>query len=324
MIVTLVINLVNAGLNYVFIFGKFGFQPMGLMGAGLATCIAFILEFTIMFTIGFRGLMSRRLFKTNPVETLSVDEEITTDASILVPEKSKESGMALFRFQPSGWRIRIPGVTASILRISHPTFWEELAISLGFLGFFMMIASFGESALAAHTSIVRIESFSFMAGYGISIAAMTLVGQALGSGSAADAKRSFTISISLGVIAMGSFGIFMCVAPEWFLGWFIADKGVSFPPIAMPLYFLTAIQQPFIGSTLVLAHGLRGAGETAMPFVAQLLGVTVIRVGLGYILAFPMGLGLEGIYWGTVFDWMLRTAVLILIFLRGNWETKKV
>lgn len=51
-----------------------------------------------------------------------------------------------------------------------------------------------------------------------------------------------------------------------------------------------------------------------------MLGVVGVRIGIGYYLAFPMGLGMEGIYLATVFDWMMRTTVLGIIVLRGNWE----
>lgn len=51
MVVSIIGNLLNIGLNYVFIYGKFGFEPMGLVGAGLSSLIARIVMLALMITL---------------------------------------------------------------------------------------------------------------------------------------------------------------------------------------------------------------------------------------------------------------------------------
>lgn len=51
MIVSVIANLVNVGLNYVLIFGKFGFPAYGLVGAGVASLISRIVMFIIMAAV---------------------------------------------------------------------------------------------------------------------------------------------------------------------------------------------------------------------------------------------------------------------------------
>lgn len=324
MVTTAIINFVNIGFNWVFIFGNLGAPALGLVGAGIATVIALAVEFAIYVWVGFRGVRLKRIFHRDQIEAPSIGEEIEPAPAILTPGRGASSSVTLFRFAPSGWRLIVPGATGSILRISHATFWEEVAITIGFLGFFGMIGSFGELSVAAHVAITRIESFSFNAGFGISIAAATLVGQALGGRSPGDARRAWGVCLMLGMGTMGLMGIVMCLAPEWFMYWFGSKENAGLSAIAIPLLILAAVEQPFIGATLVLANGLRGAGSTLAPLAAQMIGVTIIRLGLGYYLAFPLGMGMIGIYYATIADWVFRAAVLGLIVARGRWALKAV
>ncbi len=324
MLTTLAINIVNVFFNWCLIFGNLGFPKLGLYGAGVATCIALLVEFGIMSFVGFRGIRPRKLFAAVPVEATTVDEEIEPSPSLFATSTEEDGVDGVFKLSKSGWKLYIPTTTASIFRISHPAFWEEIAISIGFFIFFGMIGSFGDLAYAVHTSIIRIESFSFMAGYGVSIAASTLVGQALGARDKEKALRSFSMCISIGMSIMGFIGILLCLFPEWFLGWFVSDQREAFMGIGIPLMIITALSQPLTASTMVLANGLRGAGETTYPFIAQMIGVIGIRAGLGYLLAFPLNLGLQGIYIAMAFDWVVRTAILALIVLKGNWSEKEV
>ncbi len=325
MITTVVANMVNVSLNYTLIFGKFGFPELGLFGAAIATAIAFTTEFSIYLAMGLRGIRPRRLF---PIERLDFihpgEEDVEVSSEPVRAGVPDETRTDVLRFDPAGFRLRLRGSTGMMLRISHPSFWEEVGVSIGFLVFTAMLALFGEEALAAHSAVVRIESFSFMAGFGIAIATATLVGQALGARQVKTARRTFAICLTLSTMFMGSLGILFCLFPEWFVGWFVyGEENGTFMPLAAMLFILASLQQPFIGSAMVLSGGLRGAGHTMAPFVAQFFGTIGARLGGGYVLAFVFEMGVEGLYWATVLDWVLRTAILGGLLLTGRWERAK-
>lgn len=307
MVITLITNIINVALNYVMIFGHLGFPALGILGAALASFISLMGEFLIFTALGIRGMKATRVFKA-PAQTIPPE-----------PGETDSSGGEVLRFTRRGLRFVLPNATRTILRVSHPSFWEEVGITFGFLVFFAMISSFGEMALAAHTAIVRIESFSFLAAFGISIAAATLIGQALGAGNIADARRSFWLCIMLGSCIMGVMGIIFCLFPGWFLGWFVSPGG-DFRDIGIPLLIIIAVEQPFIGMGMVLANGLRGAGQTTAPFVAQFTGVVLVRISLSYFFGFTLGWGLQGLYLATIFDWLVRTALLGWLVMQRKWE----
>lgn len=326
MMTTLIINVANIVLNYTLIFGNFGAPALGLVGAGIATSLSFALEFVILAFVGWRGIRPRRMFQALALELpVSRQEEMgEISAPVYPPAPVDPEHAHVLRFSREGFRLRIPGVTRSILRISHPSFWEEIAVSLGFLVFIAMIAELGEAALAAHTAVTRIESFSFNAGFGVSVAAATIVGQALGAGSLKDARRVFSLTLTLGVVIMGSIGILFALEPEWFLKWFVAEEGGNFLPLATTIFLLAALEQPFIGAAMVLAGGLRGAGMTMAPFFSQLFCTVGIRIGFGWYFGFHLGWGLEGLYWATVLDWLCRTVILSVIVMGGRWEKMEI
>ena len=324
MVITIIANIVNVTLNYILIYGEFGAPRMELYGAGLATCIAITLEFFCFVALGIFGVKALRVFRPEPIATpatgqeLQVYEEHYRARRQLAPVKDR------LHFTAAGLVPVLPKFTRTIFRVSYPVALEEILMTIGFWSFFAMIGEFGEIALAAHTAIIRIESFSFLAGFGISIAAATLVGQALGAKSPDNARRSFAHCFSLAFVLMGFIGLMFTLFPDWFLGWFVASDAEDFTAFAVPLMIIVSIEQPFIGAGNVLANGLRGAGETTSPLIAQLFGVIGARVGGGYLLAFPAGLGMEGLYWATVMDWTLRTAILGVVVLRGKWQNIEV
>lgn len=224
----------------------------------------------------------------------------------------------VFRLTRHGFRLRIPVVTGRILRISAPALLEEALISIGFFAFIRLIAGFGTTALAAHSAVVRIESLSFMIGAGFSVAASTMVGQSLGRRDPRSAVLAFAWCAWFSAVSMATLGIIYALIPEALLSWFSREK--DFLSIAIPLLIIVSIEQPLIGAAATLSGGLRGAGDTLSPSLAQLFGNILIRVGGGYFLSVRLGMGVQGVYWATVADWGMRFVVLFSLVLRGRWR----
>src|SRR5271154_92216 len=130
-------------LNFVLIFGQFGFPAMGVDGSGVATLIAYVIGGVIFFFV------------------------------------LRFPGMVL-NFH---WERLWPQVELGkrILRIGYPAAIEQLVIQLGFVAYVAFIASYGEKEVAAYFIGVRILALSFLPGLGFSSAAATLVGQGLGA-----------------------------------------------------------------------------------------------------------------------------------------------
>jgi len=398
---TILINICNVFLNYVLIFGKFGFPRLGMVGAGIATGLALFIGWAFLMSMTVRGLHPRSLFhapypvygetddsekaieaggvaaldtmpppprrvdthpagdvrppfkdlrlddsspntRTSPSsdqsdltdrtddlrsaptpKSASISPGPTYSALSTAPPSARGAGeKGVFRFVRSGLRLWIPEVTPTVLRVTAPTVVEEIFVSAGFLTFFWMLAQSGTTAMAAHSAVVRIESLSYMLSVGFTVSASTMVGQALGRGDAAMARRVFWLCALFAMTLMGSLGIVFALVPGWLLGWFA--KGQGFLDIAVPLLLIASIEQPMMGAAATLSGGLRGAGDTVSPTISQFFGTLGVRVGIGYFLAFHLGLGIQGVYWGTLIDWTVRASILTVFVLRGRWKTVRV
>lgn len=325
---SIVVNLLNVALNYVLIFGKFGLPRLGMAGAGIATALALVIGTGVLLVLAGRGLHPKRLFdepvvpEVNPAELgiePSTNPVIPAAQTPPAPPDAAAAPDATFRLVREGFRLRVPGVTGTIFRVSRVSLLEELIVSVGFLTFYRMIATFGTTAMAAHSAVVRLESLSYMIGAGLAVSSSTLVGQSLGRRETATAARAFQLCALLAASLMGTLGIVYAAIPHHLLGWFSMRPG--FIELAVPLMIIAAIEQPLIGIAATLGAGLRGAGDTFSPTIAQLVGNLGFRIGFGYLLAFHFGLGIQGIYWATVIDWFLRTLVLTGFILRGRWRS---
>lgn len=288
----LAVNTINVVLNYVLIFGHFGAPKLGMLGAGIATGAS--------YAFGALWLMWRLRGGVRP------------------PGPFGEAEGAVLRLPRRGEGPRPDGLTGSLLRVAAPASLEELLVSAGFLSFYAMIALCGTEALAAHTIVVRIEAISFTMGAGCSVAAATMVGQALGRGDHSAALRAFWMNTVIGVVLLGGSGIMFAMFPQALLG--IFHGGAELLAIGTTMMYLVAVQQPVLAITSTFAGGLRGAGDTLTPNIAQFVGTFLIRIGFSWYLGFEKGLGMEGIYLATCIDWSVRALILAGLIWYGRWR----
>ena len=85
---------------------------------------------------------------------------------------------------------------------------------------------------------------------------------------------------------------------------------------------IAAFEQPLMGAAMVYAGALRGAGDTRSPMVIGALSVWLVRVPLGWFLAYRMRLGLMGLWLTMIADWGARSAAFWWIMRRGRWKSQ--
>ncbi len=168
--VTLWINAVNLVLDYILIFGIFGFQGLGILGAGIATTLSRMIGVFLLIIAINKGKSG---LKFSLKSSWSLDRK-------------------MFK---------------NITQIGYPAGLERLVMRVGQLVYSSMIIAMGTKVYAAHNIAGVIESFSYMLGFGFAIAASTLVGQNLGVKKPELAERYAVLSNFLGTIFMIFVGI---------------------------------------------------------------------------------------------------------------------
>jgi putative MATE family efflux protein len=285
MFITLLMNVVNTTLAVFLIFGLGPFPRLEVFGAALAANVAALVGASVVLAVLFHG---RRFIKVHLRDII---------------------------------RIHRPAI-ALLLRIGLPAGLEMFATRIGFLLYYRIIASLGTEALAANAIALRIESLSFMPGMGIATAAMTLVGQTLGSGQVALAEKSMRRCTLIAAGLMSFLGLVCLAAARPMASLFVSDEHVVY--LSALCIQVAAFEQPLLGFVMVQMGGLRGAGDTLTAMVVSLIGSTFVRVPLVFLLARTLGLGLVGAWVGALVDWAIRGAVLYLLVRRGRWKRIRV
>ncbi|WML43418.1 MATE family efflux transporter [Neobacillus sp. PS3-40] len=207
----------------------------------------------------------------------------------------------------------------SILKLSTPAAIERLIMRLGQVLYFGLIVKIGADTYAAHSIAGNIETFSYMPGYGLAIAATTLVGQSVGAKRSKEAYQYGMMTTWIAVGFMSFVGVLLYFLSPWFATWFTTDKNAVY--MIVTALRIDAFAQPALAIGLVLAGALQGAGDTKSPMYSTAIGMWVIRVLGVYILGIHFGMGIVGVWLSIAIDLYVR-AIFLLYRFRNTSKTR--
>lgn len=185
--ISIVINVVNAVLDYVLIFGFLFIPEMGIVGAALATVIARLIGSIALF------------YYVNRVKTLA--------------------------FRRDYWSLDKTHLI-ELTTLGTPAAGERLIMRAGQIVYFGFVVALGTNAFAAHQIAGNVEIFSYMIGYGFATAATILVGQQIGGGNFEEAKHYAKLSTYIAVGAMTILGAALFFLGDWAGSFFTEDQQV--------------------------------------------------------------------------------------------------
>jgi MATE family multidrug resistance protein len=281
----------NIVLNYLLIFGNFGFPELGITGAAISTVVSGIVSFLV-----FAVMILRR--KNNARYATA-----------------------------SGWRPNLE-LLRRILRFGFPNGVQFFIDIFGFTVFILLIGRLGIVELAATNIAFNINSLAFMPMIGLGMAISILVGQYVGEGRVELASRSIYSGAVICFLYMGLIALSYLLIPGFYIGFFAA-KSVpgSFGEIrriAVVLLRFVAVYSIFDTMNIVFAAGIKGAGDTRFVMIM----ILVISTG---ILVVPTFLSLLVFEAGIYTAWIFVTAYVIVLgfafllrFLQGKWKSMRV
>jgi MATE family multidrug resistance protein len=265
MLVLLACLVADAVLTYALIFGRLGAPSLGIVGAGYASAATQWLM--------FGGLA---LYAAN--------------------EKALRHHGVLRSLSRPRWQEALP-----ILRLGWPIA-GMIAIEIGvFTGTALLAGLLGTASLAAHQIAIGIVSLTFMVPLAFTHAATVRVALALGAHRVDAARRAGIISFVCGVGFMAMMAVILLVTPGAIVALYL-DRGdpanEAAIAIALRLLFIAALFQIFDGAQTIAIGALRGLRDTRVPLLVGAVGYWAIGVPVGWLLAFPVGLGAIGLWWG--------------------------
>jgi MATE family multidrug resistance protein len=205
---------------------------------------------------------------------------------------------------------------ANILRLGLPIGGIR-GIEVGvFLAAGILMGLLGPAALGAHQLVINCAGISFMVPLGLAQAATVRVAYELGAGRALAARRAAFVALSLGIGFMSAMAAVLWTFPQAIIAVYvdIADPANrEIVEIARRLIAIAAVFQVFDGMQVIAAGALRGYRDTMVPMVLAAFGYWGAGFVGGWLLAFPLGFGAVGLWWGLALG---LAAVAMLLTLR--------
>jgi len=266
-LITIFAACLNAGANYVLMFGAWKIPALGLVGTGLASTLVFWTMFALLGSL----VVLRKPFR-----------EYTVFGKLRTPDTE-----TLRTLVDIGWPMGVSrGIEAGLFMITA-----------------LMVGTIGATSLAAHQVAIQCAAFMFMVPMGVGIAGQVRVGHAAGRGDRAGTRRAGYASISLATIFMtGSMFVFLLV-PEWIVSLYLDvtdPDNAEVVALAVQLVGIAAVFQVVDGLQIAAAEALRGLKDTRGPMVIGFFSYWGIGLTLGYLIGVHLGYGAPGLWWGLV------------------------
>ena len=292
MYATILANVVNITLNYLFIFGSFGFPKLGIVGAAIGTLASRVIM------VAFIWYLLKR-------------------------KKKFESYVTHFNFKEIENR-----VMKKIISLGFPSALQmffEVAI---FTAAIWLSGVLGKNAQAANQIALNLSSMTFMVGMGLSVAAMVRVGNQKGLRNHKELKRIAESIFFLTLILEVAFAAIFLLGRHWFPTIYLDVNNIVNQAdnaeviiVAAELLLVAAFFQISDGLQVVVLGALRGLQDVKIPTFITFVAYWLIGFPISYYLGLHTRFESTGIWIGLLSG---LTASAVMLYLRFNFLTKKL
>ena len=280
LIASIVAAFLNTSLNYILIFGKFGFTQMGAKGAAIATVISQVANMLIMLLFLIK---SKEKFKDN----------------------YKHMEIPKFNFKQYAYMLL-------------PVLVCEFMWSLGENVYAAIYGHLGTDACAAMTLINPIQSMMIGALCGLSQAAGVIVGKKLGNNEYKEAYEASKKLIYYGFFGALLLSALVILLRNYYVDLYQVNQTVKL--LTNHILIAYALIAPFKVLNMILSGGIiRSGGKTKYVMMIDLIGTWIFGVPLGLISAFSLNLSIPYVYFILSLEECIRFIISLFVFRDKKW-----
>jgi putative MATE family efflux protein len=273
-------NAINIVLGPCLIFGLGPFPRLGITGAAVATTI---------------GRATGALY--------AISRLVRPGSRIAVSRRRLRLDLAVMR---------------TVARLSGSGALQSIIGMASWIGLVRIVASFGSQALAGYTIGIRIVVFAILPSWGMSNAAATMVGQALGARAPDRAERAVWRACLYDFIFLSIIGVVFVACAHPIVSAFTSDPKVL--AYGTDCLRIVAAGFPFYAYGMVLSQSFNGAGDTFTPTMLNMLVFWLWEIPLAWALAVALGMGPRGAFLAVAIAFSTLAVVAGAIFRRGRWK----
>ena len=288
---TVLANIINVIVNYILIFGKFGFPAMGIIGAAIGTLVSRIIMFSFLFFL----LFNKDIIKNYIKDT--------------------------FRF------IIDKSMIEKILSLGFPTSLQMLFEVGIFTSAIWLSGLLGEITQSANQIVLNISSMTFMIASGLGVSAAIRSGNQKGLENYKELKRISLSILLLGIFFALIFTLLIIILREYLPYIYIDisdvynyEKNIIIVQKSAKLFIIVALFQLFDSAQVIILGALRGMQDVKIPTVIVFISYWVIGFPISFYFGDINVLKEIGIWIGLMCG-LLFSAVFL--YLRFNYLTNK-
>ena len=292
MYATIIANVVNIVLNYLLIFGSFGFPKMGIVGAAIGTLVSRVIMVAFIWFL----------------------------------LKGKEK----FHFYVTGFNFKKieKTVIQKIIDLGFPSALQmffEVAI---FTAAIWLSGVLGKNAQAANQIALNLSSMTFMVGMGLGVAAMIRVGNQKGLKNFKDLRRIAMSIFLLTFLLEIVFAAIFLLGRNWLPTLYLNIDEITNQldnaeviVLAAQLLLVAAVFQISDGIQVVVLGALRGLQDVKIPTLITFIAYWIIGFPVSYYLGLHTAYKSTGIWIGLLLG---LSASAVMLYLRFNYLTKRL
>jgi putative MATE family efflux protein len=277
MYIAIGMNVIHVLINYVVIYGPLGLPQLGLEGVAWSTTFSRLLGACAMLFV----------FRSAFTPSITWRDLTLFDRPLL----------------------------RETLRLSWPLGITMSSWCFTQLVLFSFVATLGDAALSTRTYMNTMESFCFMVGFSIAVAGQIRIAHQYGSGDTRGAYRSAYQVVFVGLLSVELNALLLYFFGRGSMGLFTDNAQIAAMGAALLAWNL--LLQPAKMLNMGIGNALNATGDSRFTAVTGITSMWLVAVGLSYVLAIQLGMGLLGIYLGMIADELLR-GVLVLV----RWTTR--
>ena len=283
MYATIFANLINILVNYVLIFGKFGFPQLGIIGAAIGTLVSRIMMFIVLYIL---------LKKNSIIKNISRQ-------FFLINKK----------------------IFIKIISLGFPTSFQMLFEVGIFTSAIWLSGLLGEVTQSANQIVLNISSFTFMVASGLGLSASIRAGNQKGLNDYPELKRISLSILFLGLIFALIFSLLIYylreIIPYLFVD--IGDvnnyqKNLSIISKASKLFLIVALFQLFDSAQVIILGTLRGMQDVIIPTIIIFISYWFIGFPISYYFGSFDQFKEMGIWFGLLTGLLFTSVFLYLRF----------
>lgn len=285
---TIIANIINIVLNYVFIKGLFGLPPMGVKGSALASLIARIFMVVFLYFVLLNQEKTKRYIK---------------DFTLKIEVFSKK-------------------MFDKMLRLGLPTALQMFFEVTAFAAAAFICGLISAHDIASHQIALSMASFTFNLCIGFSVASTVMIGRKLGEQNFTELREVGINNLKIAFIFMAICGIVFILGRNILPTFFTKKEEVEVIALAAKLMIIAALFQLSDGIQVTALGTLRGMQDVKVPSIYTFIAYWIITIPLGYFLCVTLEMGAFGMWIALGLGLTISAVFLVKRFL--NLSAKRI